>query len=194
MSETLSLNFGVTEWFQFFLHYLSLSLMAIGGAIAMIPDMHRFLVDQNLWLTDAQFNASVAIAQAAPGPNVLFIALMGWNVGMNAGGILSGLLGIMLAMAGMLIPSSVLTYNATQWGHRNRNLRSVRAFKQGMAPIVVALLISTGLILTSASGESLDHWPLWLLTAVTAVICWRTKLHILWLLGAGALLGWFGWV
>ncbi|MEY3871513.1 MAG: hypothetical protein RLZZ296_508, partial [Pseudomonadota bacterium] len=68
MTETLSLNMGVAEWFQFFLHYLSLSLMAIGGAIAMIPDMHRFLVEQNLWLTSAQFNASVAIAQAAPGP------------------------------------------------------------------------------------------------------------------------------
>ncbi|NQW81053.1 MAG: chromate transporter [Polaromonas sp.] len=190
MSETL--NMGVTEWTQFFLHYLSLSLMAIGGAIAMIPDMHRFLVDQNLWLTDAQFNASVAIAQAAPGPNVLFIALMGWNVGMNAGGVLYGLLGITLAMTGMLIPSSVLTYNATQWGHRNRNLRGVRAFKQGMAPIVVGLLISTGLILASASGKSLEHWPLWLLAGVSAVIFWRTKLHILWLLGAGATLGWFG--
>jgi chromate transporter len=194
MSETLSLNFGVTEWFQFFLHYLSLSLMAIGGAIAMIPDMHRFLVDQNLWLTQAQFNASVAIAQAAPGPNVLFIALMGWNVGMNVGGALYGLLGIVLAMTGMLIPSSVLTYNATQWGHRNRNLRGVRAFKQGMAPIVVGLLIATGLILSSASGKSLENWPLWLMAGVTALICWRTRLHILWLLGAGALLGWFGWV
>lgn len=185
---------GVAEWTQFFFHYLSLSLMAIGGAIAMIPDMHRFLVDQNLWLTDAQFNASVAIAQAAPGPNVLFIALIGWNVGMNAGGVLSGLLGITLAMTGMLIPSSVLTYNATQWGHRNRNLRSVRAFKQGMAPIVVGLLISTGLILASASGKSLDHWPLWLLAGVSSVIFWRTKLHILWLLAAGAILGWFGWI
>ena len=194
MTETLSLNFGVTEWFQFFLHYLSLSLLAIGGAIAMIPDMHRFLVEQNLWLTSAQFNASVAIAQAAPGPNVLFIALMGWTVGMNAGGVLYGLLGITLAMTGMLVPSSVLTYNATQWGHRNRNLRSVRAFKQGMAPIVVGLLIATGLILASASGKSLDHWPLWLLAGVSAVICWRTKLHILWLLGAGASLGWFGWI
>lgn len=194
MSETLSLNFGVAEWFQFFLHYLSLSLLAIGGAITMIPDMHRFLVDQNLWLTDAQFNASVAIAQAAPGPNVLFIALMGWNVGMNTGSVLHGLLGITLAMAGMLIPSSVLTYNATQWGHRNRNLRGVRAFKQGMAPVVVALLIATGLILASASGNSLSHWPSWLLTSVCAVICWRTRLHILWLLGAGALLGWFGWI
>ena len=192
MSETL--NMGVAEWSQFFLHYLSLSLMAIGGAIAMIPDMHRFLVDQNLWLTDAQFNASVALAQAAPGPNVLFIALMGWNVGMNAGGVLYGLLGITLAMVGMLTPSSVLTYNATQWGHRNRNLRGVRAFKQGMAPIVVGLLISTGLILASASGKSLEHWPLWLLAGVSAVIFWRTKLHILWLLGAGASLGWFGWI
>jgi chromate transporter len=194
MSETLTLNFGVAEWFQFFLHYLSLSLLAIGGAIAMIPDMHRFLVDQNFWLTNAQFNASVAIAQAAPGPNVLFIALMGWNVGMNAGGVLQGLLGITLAITGMLVPSSVLTYNATQWGHRNRNMRAVRAFKQGMAPIVVGLLIATGLILASASGKSLEHWPVWLLAGVTAVICWRTKLHILWLLGAGALLGWFGWI
>jgi chromate transporter len=190
MSHTL--NMGMAEWTQFFLHYLSLSLLAIGGAIAMIPDMHRFLVDQNLWLTDAQFNASVAIAQAAPGPNVLFIALMGWNVGMNAGGVLYGLLGIALAMTGMLIPSSVLTYNATQWGHRNRNLRGVRAFKQGMAPIVVGLLVATGLILASASGKSLNHWPLWLLAGVSALICWRTKLHILWLLAAGAALGWFG--
>jgi chromate transporter len=194
MTETLSLNMGVAEWFQFFLHYLSLSLMAIGGAIAMIPDMHRFLVEQNLWLTSAQFNASVAIAQAAPGPNVLFIALMGWNVGMNAGGVVYGLLGITLAMIGMLVPSSVLTYNATQWGHRNRNLLSVRAFKQGMAPIVVGLLIATGLILASASGTSLEHWPLWLLAGVSAVIFWRTKLHILWLLAAGASLGWFGWI
>jgi len=194
MSETLTLNFGAAEWFQFFLHYLSLSLLAIGGAIAMIPDMHRFLVDQNFWLTNAQFNASVAIAQAAPGPNVLFIALMGWNVGMNAGGVLQGLLGITLAITGMLIPSSVLTYNAAQWGHRNRNMRAVRAFKQGMAPIVVGLLIATGLILASASGKSLEYWPVWLLAGVSAVICWRTKLHILWLLGAGALLGWFGWI
>ncbi len=194
MNEALTLNFGAAEWFQFFLHYLSLSLLAIGGAIAMIPDMHRFLVEQNLWLTSAQFNASVAIAQAAPGPNVLFIALMGWNVGMNAGGVLSGLLGIVLAMTGMLIPSSVLTYNATQWGHRNRNLRSVRAFKQGMAPIVVGLLIATGWVLASANGKSLDDWPLWLLAGVSALICWRTRLHILWLLAAGALLGWFGWI
>jgi chromate transporter len=119
---------------------------------------------------------------------------MGWNVGMNAGGVQTGLLGLVLAMGGMLTPSSVLTYNATQWSHRNRNLHAVRAFKQGMAPVVVAQLIATGWILASASGKSLDNWPLWLLAGVTSVICWRTRLHILWLLGAGALIGWFGWI
>ena len=165
--------------------------------------MHRFLVEQQHWLTDAQFNASIAIAQAAPGPNVLFIALLGWNVGLNAGGMLAGSAGIAVTMLGIMIPSSTLTYATAQWSHKNRELRAVRAFKQGMAPIVVALLIATGWILAIANGNAgsagpgssvLQNWPAWLLTAVSAVIVWRTKLHLLWLLGAGALLGWFGFI
>ena len=194
MSETLPLVSGVQDWFSLFFHYLTLSLLSIGGAISTAPDMHRFLVEQQHWLTDAQFNASIAIAQAAPGPNVLFVALMGWNVGLNAGGMLTGLLGVLLSLAGFLIPSSVLTYAAAQWGHRNRELRAVRAFKQGMAPIVVALLIATSWILVSANGRTLKDWPVWLVTAAAALIVWRTKIHMLWLLGAGALLGWYGWV
>lgn len=185
---------AVSDWLALFLHYLSLSLLSIGGAITTAPDMHRFLVDQQHWLTDAQFNASIAIAQAAPGPNVLFIALLGWNVGLNAGGTWTGLLGVLVAMTGILIPSTTLTYLAASWGHRNRELRAVRAFKQGMAPIVVALLIATGWILATANGGMLKDWPLWLTTMVTALIVWRTKMPMLCLLGAGALLGWFGLV
>jgi len=192
MTEPITLVFTLQDWFTLFVHYLTLSLLSIGGAISTAPDMHRFLVDQQHWLTDAQFNASIAIAQAAPGPNVLFVALLGWNVGLNAGGVPSGLLGVLLALMGILIPSTVLTYAAAQWGHRNRDLRAVRAFKQGMAPIVVALLIATGWILASANGTSLKDWPVWLVTAATALIVWRTRTHLLWLLGAGALLGWYG--
>lgn len=192
MNEALTLVFTLQDWFALFVHYLTLSLLSIGGAITTAPDMHRFLVDQQHWLTDAQFNASIAIAQAAPGPNVLFVALLGWNVGLSAGGMLTGLLGVFLSLMGILIPSTVLTYAASQWGHRNRELRAVRAFKQGMAPIVVALLMATGWILASANGSSLNDWPVWLVTAVTALIVWRTRTHLLWLLGAGALLGWYG--
>ncbi|SFC41410.1 chromate transporter [Polaromonas sp. OV174] len=194
MNEPLQLAFGLQQWFELFTHYLTLSLLSIGGAITTAPDMHRFLVEQQHWLTEAQFNASIAIAQAAPGPNVLFVALLGWNIGLNAGGMLSGLLGVAVTMLGILLPSTLVTYATSQWGHRNRGLRAVRAFKQGMAPIVVALLISTGWILAAANGSSLKDWPVCLLTAVTALIVWRTKIHLLWLLGAGALLGWMGFI
>lgn len=192
MSESLHLVFGLRDWFDLFLHYLSLSLLSVGGAISTAPDMHRFLVDKQHWLLDSQFNASIAIAQAAPGPNVLFVALLGWNVGLNAGGMLTGLLGVLITMLGILIPSTLLSYTAARWGHRNKDLRSVRAFKQGMAPIVVALLLAMAWILAAANGSSMKDWPVWLLTAATTLIVWRSRIHLLWLLGAGALLGWFG--
>jgi chromate transporter len=198
----MSLTLTATDWLALLTHFLSLSLLAIGGAIATAPDMQRYLVDQQHWLSDSQFNSSIALAQAAPGPNVLFIALLGWNVGVNAAGGMStgwaawgyGLLGVSMAMTGILLPSTTLTFAATRWAHQNRELRAVRAFKQGLAPIVVALLIATGWVLTSSHGRSIDNWPLWLLTAVSALIVWRTRLHLLWLLGAGALVGWLGWV
>lgn len=198
----MSLSLTAADWLALLTHFLSLSLLAVGGAITAVPDMHRTLVDQHQWLTDGQFNASIALAQAAPGPNVLFVALLGWHVGLNAGGGLgagwvgwgSALLGVLLTMLGMLLPSTTLTFVAARWGHQNREKRGVRAFKQGLAPVVVALLLSTSWILTAAQGSDWAHWPLWLLSAVAAVLVWRTQLHLLWLLGAGALLGAMGWV
>ncbi|OZA55211.1 MAG: hypothetical protein B7X79_15725 [Acidovorax sp. 17-64-282] len=135
----------------------------------------------------------------APGPNVLFIALLGWNVGINAGGAgpagwASGALGMVLSMVGIMLPSTTLTWLATRWGHRNRERRGVRAFKQGMAPVVIGLLLATAWLLGSAHGNPATDWPLWLLTAVCALLVWRTRLHLLWLLGAGALLGALGLV
>jgi chromate transporter len=185
---------AAADWLQLFLHYLVLSLLSVGGAITAAPDMHRYLVDERHWLTDPQFSASIAIAQAAPGPNVLFVALMGWNVGLNAGGYATAFFGTMVAMVGIMLPSTTLTYLAAQWGHANRELRGVRAFKQGMAPIVIALLVATGWILATGGSYATRNWPIWLVTAVSAIVVWRTRIHLLWLLGAGAILGWFGWV
>ena len=191
MSETLHLTLQWSDWLSLFTQYLTLSLLSVGGTISTTSEMHRFLVDQNRWLTQSQFNASIAIAQAAPGPNVLFVALMGWNVGANTGSLWTGLLGVCVTMVGIMLPSTTLTYLSAQWGHRNRELRAVRAFKQGMAPIVIALLISTGWILASGNNNPAKDWPLWLVTALSALIIWRTGIHMLWLLGAGAALGWF---
>ena len=84
------LELSTSDWLSLFNHFASLSLLAVGGAITVAPDMHRFLVEEKLWLSESQFTSSIALAQAAPGPNILFVALMGFNVGMNAGAGLGG--------------------------------------------------------------------------------------------------------
>lgn len=183
-----------SDWLALFGHFLSLSLLAVGGAIPLAPDMHRYLVDERRWLSDPEFSSSIALAQAAPGPNALFIALLGWNVGLNTGGYGAAVLGMVLAMTGVLLPSTVLTYCTSRWAHRNRTHRAVRAFKLAMAPIVIALLVATAWLLSCALYGKPNAAVSWLLTLACTWIVWRTRIHMLWLLGAGALLGALGWV
>ena len=190
------------NWLALALHFASLSMLGVGGAVTTLPEMHRYLVDQQHWLDDATFASSVALAQAAPGPNVLFVALMGWNVGLNASGGLQagpwawwvGVLTGLLALFSILLPSSAFTFWITQWAHHNRGLRSVRAFKAGMSPMVIGFMVATGWLLQTAHDDFAHHWPLWAVTVVTAGIVWTTRTHLLWLLAAGALLGILGWV
>lgn len=182
--------------------FVTLSLLSVGGAITTVPEMHRYLVAQNPWLTDSQFSASIALAQAAPGPNVLFVAVLGWNVGMASGGgpdngplpwaLASAAMAV--SMVGIIIPSTTLTFFAARWGQRNRERPEVRAFKQSMAPVVIALLIATGWLLTASHGNLQQAPLLWLLTVVSALMVWKTRIHLLWLIGAGALAGYLGLV
>ena len=194
------LDLQPADWLAMFQHFASLSLLAVGGAITTAPDMHRYLVDETHWLSEGQFTASIALAQAAPGPNILFVALMGWHVGMNAGQsgswVQAGLaaLGLVVAMLGIMLPSSILTYTATRWAHQHRERLAIRAFKSGMAPIVIALLLATAWLLTVSHDQPSRDWPLYLLTLLTTLIVWRTRLHMLWLIAAGAVLGASGWI
>jgi chromate transporter len=98
------------------------------------------------------------------------------------------------AIAGSLLPSSIVTLMGTRWVRRNRNLRGVRAFKAGMAPITTALLVATGWLLMRPYSNAATDWPFWIIAAVTSVVVWGTKIHLLWLLAAGALLGALGLV
>lgn len=184
---------GLDDWLGLLVHFLMLSLMQFGGAISVTADMQRYLVEDKGWLSQSQFSDSIALAQAAPGPNVLFVALMGWNLGMNTGSLGAAFAGVALTMLGILLPSSLLNYQVAQWGHRNRELRAVRAFRLGMAPVVIGMLLATSWLLATAGGER-SGWPLWLLAALSCLVVWRTRLHLLWVLGAGALLGALGFV
>ena len=193
------ISLSVLDWLSLFLNMASLSLMAVGGAITLAPEMQKFLVQEKGWITDLQFNASIAIAQSSPGPNLLFVALFGWHVGINATSDVYlqtalGLMGALISLLGLLIPSTTLTFFAAQWAQKNKELKVVRAFKQGMAPIVISMLLATCWLLTSPHRDITQDWPLLLLASFIALLTLKTKLHILWMLALGALLGAFGLV
>ena len=189
MTSPLSVVMQWTDWFELLVHFFVFSVSSIGGPLVLLPEIHHYLVTQQQWLTTAQFSASVVIAQAAPGPNVLFVALLGWNIGFNAGGLFTGFASAVLCMVGMLLPSCSLIFVTARWVYKNRDLIAVRAFKLGMGPIVIALLIASGWMLATGNTEAARDWPLWLVTAATTVIVARTKINMFWLLLTGAALG-----
>lgn len=128
--------------------------------------MHRLLVQSNHFLTDVQFNASIAIAQVAPGPNVLFVAVLGYQT--------AGLAGMAATLLGIMVPSTTLALVASRWSAgrtTSTSWRAIQAFKVGMAPITIALIASTGWILTVNVQEGPD-WRYILSTFFTAVVVW----------------------
>jgi len=164
-----------------FLHFGMLSLLAVGGAITTAPDMQRYVVGEQGWLSDAQFTTSVAIAQAAPGPNVLFVAVVGWNI--------AGLAGVAATLSGSLLPSATLALAAARFGDERRASRGMRAFTAGMAPLTLGLLLATGWILTEPVRHSLGAM---LLVPFTAVMLLKTRISPIWLVAAGAVAGALG--
>lgn len=169
-------------WGELAIRLLGLSLLQIGGALAIAPDLHRVMVTQAGLLTDPQFAAAIAIAQASPGPNALYVAVIGYQV--------AGLLGAVLVLLAILGPSSAVALLAGRWGRARAEGRALLAFKAGMAPVSVALLFATSWLIV-ADAPGVRHL---LLAAGAALLVWRTRLHLLWIIGAGALAGALGWV
>ena len=181
------MNPGTPGLWGLFAHFVLLSVLSVGGAITTVPDMHRYIVVDHHWLSDTQFTTCIALAQAAPGPNVLFVAVLGWT--------LAGVAGTLVAMGGILLPSTLLSLWASRWGLRHRDSRGVRAFTAGLMPLTLGLLLSTGWILAwPYLSEPAHRWGALGLIALTAFALLRTRLSPMWLVALGCACGAFGWV
>lgn len=155
-----------------------LSLLAFGGASTVLPEMHRMVVQTNHWMSDATFTHLVAISQAAPGPNSGIATLIGWQV--------AGLAGALTATAAMCGPSSLMIFVVAGFWQKFNGTRWHHIIQTGIAPLAIGLVLASGCIITRGA----DHTPgAYLATAATLLIVLKSKLHPLWLIGLGALLG-----
>jgi chromate transporter len=168
---------------QLAMDFSVLSLIAVGGAITVLPEMHRSVVEVHGWMSGAQFAELFALAQAAPGPNILVVSLIGWKV--------AGMAGAVVATAAVCGPSCVLTFAVSRIWQRFRGARWRKAVEDGLVPVTVGLMLAGGYLITLSADHS---WPAFATTAVTAAFVLTTRIHPLWLFGAAGLIGLAGWV
>ncbi|HZP78492.1 MAG TPA: chromate transporter [Pseudolabrys sp.] len=165
------------------LRFAVLSLFAVGGANAAIPEMHRLAVDLMGWMSDQQFSETYALAQLAPGPNVIVVTLIGYQA--------AGLAGAAVATLAMVGPTCLLAYGFGRIWDRFKGARWRIAIQNGMVPLSLGLFAAGAYTITRAA----DHTPIaFLLTATAAGVAFATRLNPLWVFLVAGAVGLAGWV
>jgi chromate transporter len=158
-----------------------MSLFAVGGANAAIPEMHRIAVEVNHWMTDRQFADIYAISQLSPGPNVLIVTLIGYAV--------AGFGGALMATLAMCVPTAALAYYVSRWLRRSTASRWPSIIQTALVPLSIALMAASALIVAQTADR---NWAAVVLTLAVAAAAYATRLNPLWLLLAGGVLGFAG--
>ncbi|WP_322053341.1 chromate transporter [Paraburkholderia bannensis] len=158
--------------------FSQLSLLAFGGGNTILPEMQRQVVEVHHWMPASEFSALFALAQAAPGPNMMIVTLVGWHV--------AGWAGMLVTSVAKFGPSSLVTIAALHaWDRfKDRPWRGIA--QRGLVPVTAGLVAASAVLIAKASDPS---WIAWAITGVCAVLAFRTKIHPLWLLAAGSLIG-----
>ena len=166
-----------------FWHFLLLGCLAVGGVSTVMPDMHRYMVEEHGLVTAREFSDLYAIAQAAPGPNALWVTVLGLHA---AGG-----LGAIATTLGVLIPATGFSWVASALHARHADSRLALALRRGLAPVALGCMLAGCWLLLTAAAQD---WRGYALALVALAVAMRTELNPLWLLAAGAVLGIVGLV
>lgn len=162
-----------------FVIFATISLIAVGGATSSLNEIHRQLVDNHGWLDDRTFGQLFALAQAAPGPNVLAVSLFGYWI--------AGFAGLAAATAGMLLPAGTLAFFIGGLAQRLKGHPALKAINGGLVPLAIGLILAGGL--TIAETAASFGWGWAAMTVVSTIFVWRTNFSPLWMLACGAVLG-----
>lgn len=153
-----------------------LSLVSIGGINALLPEIHRQVVEVHGWMTDAAFANAFAIANASPGPNVILVSLIGWQV--------AGLPGLLVATLAIMVPSCALAFLAGRGMARFQHSPIVGLLRDALVPVALGLMLAAGISMM----RTVDHdMPTVAISLAAAAFIYATKRNPLWVLGLGAL-------
>jgi chromate transporter len=158
--------------------FMIMSLLALGGANAVLPEVHRQAVQVGQWMSERQFADFFAISQAAPGPNVQIVTLVGFHV--------AGVAGAVVATLAMCGPTAVLAFFFARAWDRFKDAPWRSAIQAGLVPISVGLVGATAIVLARAADTG---WTAAAITAASAATAYWTRWNPLFVFAIAGLLG-----
>jgi chromate transporter len=154
-----------------------LSLVSIGGVNAVLPEIRRQVVDVQGWMNEAAFANLFAISHVAPGPNIIMVSLIGFQ--------LAGLAGLLVATLAIMLPSCSLAFLAGRIVRRWSDRRWIRLLKEGLIPLALGLILASGM----AMMRTADHDALTIaISLATAAFVVFSRRNPLWAIAAGTCL------
>lgn len=150
-----------------FVHLISiftmLSLLSVGGGIAILPVLQHIAITQQHWVTADQFRDMYGLGQISPGPNFLMVLLIGDHV--------AGLWGALAVGFAFFVPASILVFGAHRlWQHFVFSPWRL-SVQQGFAPIVVGLMLA-GVYMLGRIAIT-DKLTFLLAIAAIGILTWR---------------------
>ncbi|MBC7545395.1 MAG: chromate transporter [Candidatus Sericytochromatia bacterium] len=121
---------------ELFLTFAYLALISIGGAMTVVPEMERLVVTVHHWQSHQAFIEAYALGQFAPGPNMLFVFVIGRQV--------AGWPGAMAAGLGMFAPTSLLLAGVAWLSGRPQPPGWIMRLQTVMHPITIGLMAAAG--------------------------------------------------
>ncbi len=164
-------------------HLVVQSLLAIGGIYVILAELQRVVVVENGWLTLEEFTSLFALAQASPGPNTLFVSLIGWRMAGVTGGILATLV--------FVLPSLILAGAVARGWNRWSERRWFVVLRRGLVPLTIGLMASSALLLTVAAAPDIATLAI---AAASFALLLCTRAPPFAILAAAGALGAFGLV
>jgi chromate transporter len=153
-----------------------LSILAVGGGTAVLPEMQALLLHQ-FGISHIQFVHIYSIGQLAPGPNMLMVLVLGYQ--------LAGLIGAGIVLLSFFLPSSLLCFYVGRLWDRFGENPWRRTIQNALEPISIGLMASG----VYAVGKASIVGPITLVLAlVTFYLILKTKINPVWIiLGSGGI-------
>lgn len=133
--------------------FLRIGLLSFGGPAAQIGLMHRELVEERPWLTEAEFLRALSFCMLLPGPEAMQLATFaGWRLHGVRGGLIAG--GLFVLPGALVIFALAFAYGAVI------DAPLVQALFLGIKATVVAIVVEAILRVAKRALKERSHWVL----------------------------------